>query len=94
MTAGVGLQALVKAAEVELDDYRAILLKAVADRLAEAFAERLHERVRTEFWGYASEEALDNEALIAEAYTGIRPARAIQRALITQKNAPSSKCST
>ncbi|MGC6418051.1 MAG: methionine synthase [Bradymonadia bacterium] len=74
VTAGVGLQALVKAAEAELDDYRAILLKAVADRLAEAFAERLHERVRTEFWGYASEEALDNEALIAEAYTGIRPA--------------------
>ena len=74
VTAGLGLDPLVKAAEADLDDYRAIMLKAVADRLAEAFAERLHERVRREFWGYATEEHLDNEALIAEAYTGIRPA--------------------
>jgi len=56
------------------DDYRAILLKALADRLAEAFAERLHERVRKEFWGYAAAETLCNEELIAEQYRGIRPA--------------------
>ncbi len=56
------------------DDYSAIMLKALADRLAEAFAERLHQRVRTELWGYASDEALSNEDLIAEKYRGIRPA--------------------
>ncbi|MCZ6743038.1 MAG: hypothetical protein O7D27_12870, partial [Alphaproteobacteria bacterium] len=56
------------------DDYNSILLKALADRLAEAFAERLHERVRTEFWGYAADEALSKEDLIAEKYAGIRPA--------------------
>jgi len=56
------------------DDYSAIMLKALADRLAEAFAERLHQRVRTEFWGYAADEALGNEDLIAEKYRGIRPA--------------------
>jgi 5-methyltetrahydrofolate--homocysteine methyltransferase len=56
------------------DDYSAIMLKALADRLAEAFAERLHQRVRTEFWGYAADESLSNEQLIAEQYRGIRPA--------------------
>jgi 5-methyltetrahydrofolate--homocysteine methyltransferase len=56
------------------DDYSAIMLKALADRLAEAFAERLHQRVRTEFWGYGADEALSNEELIAEKYVGIRPA--------------------
>jgi 5-methyltetrahydrofolate--homocysteine methyltransferase len=56
------------------DDYSAIMLEALADRLAEAFAERLHERVRREFWGYAADEHLDNDALIAEKYRGIRPA--------------------
>ena len=56
------------------DDYSAIMLKALADRLAEAFAERLHQRVRTELWGYAADESLSNEALIAEKYRGIRPA--------------------
>ena len=56
------------------DDYGAIMLKALADRLAEAFAERLHQRVRTEFWGYAADERLSNEQLIAEQYRGIRPA--------------------
>jgi 5-methyltetrahydrofolate--homocysteine methyltransferase len=56
------------------DDYSAIMLKALADRLAEAFAERLHQRVRTEFWGYAKDEALSNEQLVAEQYRGIRPA--------------------
>ena len=60
--------------EAAHDDYSAILLKALADRLAEAFAERLHQRVRTEYWGYAPDEALDNAALVAEAYRGIRPA--------------------
>ena len=58
----------------EHDDYSAIMLKALADRLAEAFAERLHQRVRTELWGYAADEHLSNEELIAEAYRGIRPA--------------------
>jgi 5-methyltetrahydrofolate--homocysteine methyltransferase len=56
------------------DDYSAIMLKALADRLAEAFAERMHERVRTDFWGYAADEKLDNVALIKEQYSGIRPA--------------------
>ena len=58
----------------EQDVYSDILLKALADRLAEAFAERLHQYVRTELWGYAADEDLSNEALIAEAYAGIRPA--------------------
>ena len=56
------------------DDYNAILAKALSDRLAEAFAEYLHHKVRTEFWGYAEDESLDNEDLIAEKYLGIRPA--------------------
>jgi 5-methyltetrahydrofolate--homocysteine methyltransferase len=56
------------------DDYNAILFKALADRLAEAFAEHLHERVRKEFWGYAAEEKLSNDALVREEYRGIRPA--------------------
>jgi 5-methyltetrahydrofolate--homocysteine methyltransferase len=60
--------------ESDHDDYNAILLKALADRLAEAFAERLHQRVRQEFWGYSSEESCANEDLIAERYQGIRPA--------------------
>ena len=58
----------------ELDDYSAILLESLADRLAEAFAERLHQRVRTELWGYSDDEGLDHEDLIAEKYSGIRPA--------------------
>jgi 5-methyltetrahydrofolate--homocysteine methyltransferase len=70
----VGLEALVAEFEAEHDDYSAIMAKALADRLAEAFAERLHERVRREFWGYAQDEALDNAELIREAYQGIRPA--------------------
>jgi len=74
VTAGVGLDALVKRFDEDHDDYGSIMAKALADRLAEAFAERLHERVRTEFWGYASDEGLDNAALIKEAYQGIRPA--------------------
>ncbi len=71
-----GLSAEKKAAEFEAahDDYSAIMVKALADRLAEAFAERLHQRVRTELWAYAPDEALSNEDLIAEKYQGIRPA--------------------
>jgi 5-methyltetrahydrofolate--homocysteine methyltransferase len=74
VTAGLGAEPRVKAFEAAHDDYNAILLKALADRLAEAFAEHLHWRVRREFWGYAPEEDADNERLIREAYRGIRPA--------------------
>jgi 5-methyltetrahydrofolate--homocysteine methyltransferase len=74
VTAGLGLDDLVGRFERDHDDYSAIMAKALADRLAEAFAERLHQRVRTEFWGYASDERLDHEALIAERFRGIRPA--------------------
>ncbi|KXS32900.1 MAG: Methionine synthase [Candidatus Gallionella acididurans] len=74
VTAGIGIDARVAEFERQNDDYNAILLKALADRLAEAFAELLHARVRREFWGYAEDEALDNDALIAEKYRGIRPA--------------------
>jgi 5-methyltetrahydrofolate--homocysteine methyltransferase len=74
VTAGHGLAELKAAYEAAHDDYSAILATALADRLAEAFAERLHERVRRELWGYAASEELDNAALIAERYQGIRPA--------------------
>jgi 5-methyltetrahydrofolate--homocysteine methyltransferase len=74
VTAGIGIEEHVRRFEAEHDDYHAILLKALADRLAEALAERLHQRLRREFWGYAADEQLDNEALIAEKYQGIRPA--------------------
>jgi 5-methyltetrahydrofolate--homocysteine methyltransferase len=74
VTAGIGLPAVVERFEAAHDDYRAILAKALADRLAEAFAELMHLRVRREFWGYAPDESLDNGALIAEQYRGIRPA--------------------
>ena len=74
VTAGTGLDGHVARFEAAHDDYSAIVLKALADRLAEAFAERLHQRVRTELWGYGDDERLDNTALIAEAYRGIRPA--------------------
>ncbi|WP_448628684.1 methionine synthase [Geodermatophilus sp. URMC 64] len=74
VTAGLGAQERIAEFKKANDDYSAILLEALADRLAEAFAERLHERVRKEFWAYAPGETLGNEALIAEKYTGIRPA--------------------
>jgi 5-methyltetrahydrofolate--homocysteine methyltransferase len=74
VTAGLGLDDLVGRLEADHDDYNAILAKALADRLAEAFAERMHERVRSEFWGYAPDEALTNDELIGERYRGIRPA--------------------
>ncbi|MFZ5533776.1 MAG: methionine synthase [Pseudomonadota bacterium] len=74
VTAGLGCAERVAEFRRQLDDYSAILLESLADRLAEAFAERLHERVRREFWGYVPDEHLDHAALIAEKYTGIRPA--------------------
>ena len=74
VTTGHGINERVAAFEATHDDYNAILLKALADRLAEALAERLHETVRRDHWGYAVGEALDNTALISEAYQGIRPA--------------------
>ena len=74
VTAGGGIDAHVAEFERRHDDYNAILLKAIADRLAEAYAERMHERVRRELWGYAAEERLENAALIREEYRGIRPA--------------------
>ncbi len=74
VTAGLGSQKLVQQFEKEHDDYSAILTKALADRLAEAFAELMHEKVRKEYWGYAPDENFSNDELIREKYTGIRPA--------------------
>ncbi|HUL91569.1 MAG TPA: methionine synthase [Burkholderiales bacterium] len=74
VTAGIGVDEAVRAYEAKHDDYHAILVKALADRLAEAFTELLHERVRKEYWGYAADEKLSNSELIAEKYRGIRPA--------------------
>jgi 5-methyltetrahydrofolate--homocysteine methyltransferase len=74
VTAGLGSEAKVAEFKAALDDYSAILLESLADRLAEAFAERLHERVRTEFWGYQPDESLSAEGLLKEQYVGIRPA--------------------
>ncbi|MDX6324604.1 MAG: 5-methyltetrahydrofolate--homocysteine methyltransferase [Nocardioidaceae bacterium] len=74
VTAGLGAQEKVLEFKAALDDYNAILVESLADRLAEAFAERLHERVRKELWGYAPDEHLDNVGLIKEQYAGIRPA--------------------
>jgi hypothetical protein len=74
VTRGIGEDKRAKAFEAAHDDYSAILFKSLCDRLAEAFAEHLHLRVRRDFWGYAGEEALTNDELIAEKYQGIRPA--------------------
>jgi len=74
VTAGLGIETRVAEFEAAHDDYSAIMLKSLADRLAEAAAEWLHMRVRTHYWGYAADEALENEALVAEQYVGIRPA--------------------
>ena len=74
VTTGFGTEELAKKYYDDGDDYNAIIVKALADRLAEAFAEFLHHKVRTEFWGYAENETLENEDLIAEKYLGIRPA--------------------
>jgi 5-methyltetrahydrofolate--homocysteine methyltransferase len=96
VTAGLGIETKLAEFEAAHDDYRAILLKALADRLAEACAEWLHERVRKHDWGYAVDESLDNEALIREAYPGIRPApgypacpdHTVKRALFALLDAP------
>jgi 5-methyltetrahydrofolate--homocysteine methyltransferase len=74
VSAGQGIEEPLRRFEAGHDDYSAIMLKVLADRLAEAFAERLHQRVRREFWGYAPAEKLGNEQLIREEYRGIRPA--------------------
>ena len=74
VTAGHGIEKQLEVFEKDHDDYHSILLKALADRLAEAFAEHLHERVRKEFWGYAADEVMSNDDLILEKYRGIRPA--------------------
>src|SRR5690606_34942712 len=74
VTAGIGEEDVARRFERANDDYSKILSQALADRLAEAFAEAMHEKVRRELWGYAPDEALSNDALIAEDYAGIRPA--------------------
>ena len=74
VTAGIGIEKLVEKFESEHDDYNSIMIKAIADRLAEAFAEHLHEIIRKEYWGYAAHENISNEELIKEKYIGIRPA--------------------
>ena len=74
VTAGIGIEKIIKMFEDKHDDYSAILLKSLADRLAEAFAERLHEMLRKDYWAYAKSESLNNDELIKEKYTGIRPA--------------------
>jgi 5-methyltetrahydrofolate--homocysteine methyltransferase len=74
VTAGIGIEPWVKMYEEQHDDYNAIMIKAIADRFAEAFAEYMHKVIRTEIWAYTKDENLDNEALIDEKYVGIRPA--------------------
>ncbi|SMB84939.1 methionine synthase (B12-dependent) [Hymenobacter roseosalivarius DSM 11622] len=74
VTAGLGIEKLIEKFEADHDDYSSIMIKALADRLAEAFAERLHQRVREEFWGYSANEKLTKEELIQEKYRGVRPA--------------------
>ena len=74
VTTGIGIEKLIKQFEDAHDDYNCILVKALADRLAEAFAELLHKKVRKEYWGYATDEKLNNDELIKEKYFGIRPA--------------------
>lgn len=74
VTTGLGIEKQLAVYEAQNDDYKSIMLKALADRLAEAFAEKLHERIRKEFWGYNKDESLDNQEMITEQYQGIRPA--------------------
>ena len=98
VTAGIGIEKKLAEFEAAHDDYHAIMLKALADRLAEACAEWLHARVRREYWGYAPDEQLDNSALIQEEYRGIRPApgypacpdHTAKGALFTLLDAPSN----
>jgi len=74
VTAGIGIEKLIEQYKADHDDYKEIMVKALADRLAEAFAELMHHKVRTKIWGYAKDESLNNDALIGEKYQGIRPA--------------------
>ena len=74
VTAGKGIESIIANYEEEHDDYKIIMIKAIADRLAEAFAEKLHQMVRVDFWGYSSDEDLEVKNLIKEEYDGIRPA--------------------
>ena len=74
VTAGVGIEKIIEKFEKDHDDYNSIMIKSIADRLAEAFAETIHQLVRKEYWGYAKDENLDNDALVREDYIGIRPA--------------------
>jgi len=74
VTTGIGIERILEVFEKDHDDYNSIMVKALADRLAESFAEHMHQRVRREFWGYAPDERIDNEGLIKETYRGIRPA--------------------
>ena len=94
VTAGAEEALIAERFERANDDYAAILVKALADRIAEAFAERLHQLVRKEFWGYASDETLANEELIREAYRGIRPAPGYPAHPTTPRRRRSSTCST
>ena len=86
VTAGGGLAEWIQPFEDAQDDYSSIMAKALADRLAEAFAEYLHEQVRTRHWGYARQEQMSNEELIKENYRGIRPAPAIRPVRIIWRN--------
>jgi 5-methyltetrahydrofolate--homocysteine methyltransferase len=74
VTTGIGIEEIIKKYEKDHDDYSVITVKAIADRLAEAFAEKMHELVRKEYWGYSKDENFDNDSLIREEYAGIRPA--------------------
>ena len=94
VTAGHGIESHIQAFEAKHDDYNAILLKSLADRLAEAAAEYLHFKIRKEYWGYAVDESLDNEAMIREEYQGIRPAPAIRLVLTTPRKTPFGRCLT
>ena len=92
VTSGIGLKKLCDQFRAENDDYNAIMAEALADRLAEAFAECLHKRVRDE-WGYGRERKPDKEDLIQEKYRGIRPAPGTRHARITRRKARSGVCS-
>lgn len=94
VTAGLGSAEKIAEFKADHDDYSAILLESLADRLAEAFAERMHQRVRTELWAYQPDEELDNEALIAERYRGIRPAPGYPACPSTPRRPRCSSCST
>lgn len=93
VTGGINERELADEFKAQGDDYNAIMIQAVADRLAEAFAEYLHEKVRQEIWGYAPDEKLSNEELIREKYQGIRPAPGYPACPSTRKKAHYGNCS-